>query len=200
MIVITNSVEIQEFVNQKKREKSTLGFVPTMGALHKGHLSLIDRAKRENDYVVCSIFVNPLQFNRVEDLKSYPIKTAEDIEMLSSANCDVLFLPNEQDLYSNRPNLKYDFGNIGKVMEGLHRPGHFEGVAAVINQFFKLLQPDNAYFGEKDFQQLAVIRWLANQQKFSTAIIGCETIRTASGLAMSSRNLLLSEKEKITQS
>ena len=171
------------------------GFVPTMGALHDGHLSLIELAKKEVDEVICSIFVNPLQFNRKEDLEKYPDRLKEDRKMLESVGCDLLFTPSYEEVYPNKPQLNFNFGSIGKGMEAEHRPNHFEGVAAVIKRFLEILSPTKAYFGEKDFQQLAIIKWLAREYHFNTAIVGCPTIRAKNGLAMSSRNYLLQKKD-----
>jgi len=178
----------------------TIGFVATMGALHEGHIALIKRAKKENDLVVCSIFVNPLQFNRKVDLEEYPNRLEEDIALLKEANCDILYTPLKEDIYPNQPDLNFNFGSIGKGMEAEYRPKHFEGVAAVINRFFEILQPTKAYFGEKDYQQLAIVRWLTSIKKFDTEVVGCETIRFDNGLAMSSRNFLLAEEEFETAS
>lgn len=187
--------ELRQYLTNAKADKKSIGFVPTMGALHKGHLELIKRAKAENDLVVCSIFVNPLQFNRKEDLEMYPKRLKEDSILLEKVGCDILFTPEEKDLFAHRATDIFDFGSIGKGMEADFRPGHFEGVAAVIERFFAIILPNRAYFGEKDFQQLAIIRWVKEHFNFSVDIIGCKTIRFENGLAMSSRNFLLKENE-----
>lgn len=178
-----------------RKHSISIGFVPTMGALHEGHLALIRRAKAENQRVVCSIFVNPLQFNRQEDLTSYPNRMEEDKKMLESVDCDYLFTPSREDLYEKEPDLNFSFGSLGVGMEAEYRPGHFEGVAAVIDRFLDILEPDRAYFGEKDFQQLAIVRWLVDQKGVDTKIVGCKTERFPNGLAMSSRNYNLKPNE-----
>jgi len=175
-----------------------IGFVPTMGALHEGHISLIEEAKKYSDFVVCSIFVNPLQFNRKEDLMNYPKRLDEDAQLLEDVGCNCLFVPAIDEVYPKPPKIEFDFGSIGRGMEADYRPKHFEGVAAVINQFFKILNPDFAFFGEKDFQQLAIIRWLVNSTSSSTIVIPCSTMRYNSGLAMSSRNFRLNESDLTT--
>ncbi len=180
----------------KKQEAGMhIGFVPTMGALHEGHLSLIEQAKKYSDLVVCSIFVNPLQFNRKEDLVNYPKRIVEDTKLLEGAGCNCLFIPEVEEVYPQPPKIKFDFGSIGVGMEADYRPGHFNGVAAVIDRFFKILNPDFAFFGEKDFQQLAIVRWLVHSTHSATQIIPCNTKRYNSGLAMSSRNFRLNESE-----
>jgi len=191
----TTSKAIRSELEQLRKNSATVGFVPTMGALHQGHLALIKRARAENKFVVCSIFVNPLQFNRQEDLKSYPNRMEQDKKMLESVNCDYLFTPSKEDLYAKAPNLDFEFGSLGVGMEAEYRPGHFEGVAAVIDRFLDVLQPDRAYFGEKDYQQLAIVKWLVEQKDSNTEIVGCETERFPNGLAMSSRNYNLKEAE-----
>ena len=189
-----------------RAEKFKIGFVPTMGALHQGHLSLVKRAKKENNKVVVSIFVNPTQFNNPEDLEKYPRMPEKDFEMLQSVGTDLIFFPDEKEMYPHGKAGKadFDFGNLEKVMEGKFRPGHFKGVGQVVSRLFEIVDADNSYFGEKDFQQLAVIRELVRQKKFHVNIIGCPTVREPDGLAMSSRNLLLTpamraEATKISQ-
>ena len=187
------------------KENSIIGFIPTMGALHKGHLSLIEKAKSENDIVVCSIFVNPSQFNNKKDLENYPRSITNDIKLLNEANCDILFMPSISEIYpesksqgtNNKPELNiFDFGMLDKVMEGKYRPGHFKGVADVVSKLFNIVKPRNAYFGQKDFQQLVIVKRLAEQLNFPVNIIGCPTVREADGLAMSSRNINLSPEER----
>lgn len=175
---------------------ATIGFVPTMGALHKGHLSLIHQSKAENDITICSVFVNPIQFNNPEDLRNYPRNIERDAALLESGGCDVLFAPSREEMYPSAPKEQFDFGILETVMEGKFRPGHFNGVAIVVNRFFEIIRPDRAYFGEKDFQQLAVIRELVKKTGKQVKIISCATIREESGLAISSRNQLLSSEEK----
>lgn len=175
----------------------TIGLVPTMGALHQGHLSLIDRAKNETDLVVCSIFVNPTQFNDPSDLKNYPRTLEEDLKKLIAAGCDVVFIPSVHEMYEvNKDTLTLDLGTLATGMEGASRPGHFAGVVTVVNKLFRIVQPDNSYFGEKDFQQLAIIKYLVKQTGIKTQIKGCAIVREPDGLAMSSRNALLSVEER----
>ncbi len=192
---ITKVKDIQQYIIDQKHKGIQLGFVPTMGALHQGHLELIKQAKEENDKVICSIFVNPLQFNRKEDLESYPIRIEKDIEMLENINCDVLFTPQSEELYAQKVEDSYSFGSIALEMEGAYRPGHFEGVAAVIERFFSIITADKAYFGEKDYQQLAIIKWVKKHFNFPIEIIGCKTVRDENGLALSSRNYLLTKQQ-----
>ncbi|MEQ8907912.1 MAG: pantoate--beta-alanine ligase [Vicingaceae bacterium] len=196
----TSSNAISRQLNKLEQAGQSIGFVPTMGALHEGHMGLIERAKAENNVVVCSIFVNPLQFNRQVDLDTYPDRMKEDKAMLKSQDCDFLFSPTKEDLYQEKPALDYDFGSLGRGMEADYRPGHFEGVAAVIDRFLRVLKPSRAYFGEKDFQQLAIVKWLVEKENFDTQIVGCETIRFENGLAMSSRNYNLAEEDFKTAS
>jgi pantoate--beta-alanine ligase len=194
MRIFKQSSEIKAYLKSLPKD-SSIGFVPTMGALHKGHTALINRSVKENDLTICSIFVNPLQFNRKEDLESYPDRLHADREMLSEHACDILFHPQKEDIYNDEDRLDYDFGSIGVGMEADYRPGHFQGVAEVIHRFFNILEPSRAYFGEKDYQQLAIIRWLNQKYQHEVEVVPCETIRDKSGLAMSSRNYNLSEAE-----
>ena len=168
-----------------------------MGSLHKGHLSLIKKAYIENDEVIVSIYVNPTQFNDKEDLKKYPRNIKEDLKKLNRFKNVIVYTPENNDLYKkNESSKQYDFGSFTNIMEGKHRPGHFDGVATIIEKLFKIFNPDNAYFGEKDFQQLLLIKTLTEQLDIKTNVVGCETIRESDGLAMSSRNSLLSKKER----
>jgi pantoate--beta-alanine ligase len=194
---IHHAQEMHDFSSQKIKGNLSLGFVPTMGALHPGHISLIERAKAENDIVVCSIFVNPTQFNDPKDLENYPRMPEADITLLKAAGCDLVFLPTPTEIYPNGAELlDISFGFMEETMEGAFRPGHFKGVATVVNRLFEIVQPTNSYFGEKDFQQLAIIRKMASKLGHSTAIIGCPTMREQDGLAMSSRNLLLTPEQR----
>ncbi len=181
-------------------EGKRISFVPTMGALHRGHISLVDRARKECDIVVCSIFVNPTQFNNPGDLKNYPRTVKQDSAMLEKALVDIVFLPSVEEMYApGEIEETFDFGMLDKVMEGAQRPGHFKGVAIIVSKLFEIVRPHKAYFGEKDFQQLTIIRELVNQRKsltYGIEIIGCETVREQSGLAMSSRNMRLTEDER----
>jgi pantoate--beta-alanine ligase len=180
----------------KSADLQNVGFVPTMGALHQGHLSLIHQSKSENDFTVCSIFVNPTQFNNPSDLANYPNRTEQDIELLTSIGCDALYLPDSmEDVYAFEQPFAINLGELTTVMEGKHRPGHFEGVIRVVKLLFEIVQPKRAYFGLKDYQQYCIIREMAGQLFPKIEIVGCETIREENGLAMSSRNLLLTEDQ-----
>jgi pantoate--beta-alanine ligase len=179
------------------KHKLSVGLVPTMGSLHNGHLSLIEKAYSENDEVIVSIYVNPTQFNDKEDLKKYPRNIKEDLKKLNRFENVIVYTPENNDLYQkNESSKQYDFGSFTNLMEGKHRPGHFDGVATIIEKLFKIFNPDNAYFGEKDFQQLLLIKTLTEQLDINTNVVGCETIREPDGLAMSSRNKLMSDKER----
>ncbi len=173
-----------------------IGFVPTMGALHLGHISLVEKAKNENDIVVVSIFVNPTQFNNPEDLKNYPRTPEEDYRLLKENNADIIFSPLADEIYKPGSINKREvqFGKIAEVMEGVYRPGHFEGVVQIVSKLFEIVKPQKAYFGEKDFQQLAVIRLMVRDLEFPVEIIACQTVREKTGIAMSSRNLKLSKE------
>lgn len=188
--------DIKAFLHSQKQLNLTIGFVPTMGALHQGHISLIERAKKENDLCVCSIFINPIQFNNPDDFKRYPVQSDADRYVLEKAACDVLFCPDNNEMYPSPINEKYDFGLLDKVMEGASRQGHFNGVAIVVKRFFEIIEPGNAYFGEKDFQQLQIISSLVKQEKLPVNIVPCPIIRDYDGMALSSRNALLSENER----
>lgn len=180
------------------RDKNlVIGFVPTMGALHEGHATLVRRCVAECDVCVVSVFVNPTQFNNKEDLKQYPRTLHEDCALLESIGVDVVFAPDENEMYPEPDTRVFDFGMLDKVMEGRFRPGHFNGVAQVVSKLFDMVRPRKAYFGEKDFQQLAVIRAMARDYGFSVQIIGVPIVREESGLAMSSRNRRLSAEEQV---
>lgn len=172
-----------------------IGFVPTMGALHQGHLSLVMRSKRENEVTVVSIFVNPTQFNDSRDLEKYPRTLDADINLLSQVGCDIVFAPTVDEMYPEKDTRIFNFGTLETVMEGRHRPGHFNGVAQIVSKLFDAVQPHIAYFGEKDFQQLAIIREMVKQLNYTITIAGCPIVRESSGLALSSRNMLLSAEE-----
>ena len=194
MKIISSVYELTVFLS-KHSKKEALGFIPTMGALHKGHISLVKKSLNQNELSLCSIFVNPTQFNNKTDLKNYPNRLEEDLNLLEKTGCDVVFTPSVKEVYPNGlPTKVYDFGVLDKVMEGEVRPGHFNGVAMVVSRFFEIIQPQRAYFGEKDFQQLAIIRSLAAQKFKSIEIVPCSTLRENDGLAMSSRNLLLDKR------
>lgn len=189
--------EIFNWREQQRAAQKQIGFVPTMGALHQGHLSLVEQACRENDVVVVSIFVNPKQFNQNADLQSYPRMLSADLALLQHLPNLVIFAPSENEMYpADLPFDPMPLGKIGQLLEGAHRPGHFEGVVHVVHHLFALVQPNTAYFGQKDFQQLAIIRLLNQHYGFGIDIIGCETIRESDGLAMSSRNLRLTHEQR----
>ena len=171
--------------------KEAIGFVPTMGALHAGHRSLVERARRENQTVVVSVFVNPTQFNDKNDLRNYPRTPEADCAVLEAAGADIVFMPSVEDIYPEPDTREFDFGLVDKVMEGATRPGHFNGVAQVVSRLFDLVRPARAYFGEKDFQQIAVIKAMIKQLNMGVEIVECPIIRDVDGLALSSRNTLL---------
>lgn len=173
-----------------------VGFVPTMGALHQGHISLVERARKECDIVVVSVFVNPTQFNDKNDLKNYPRTPEADAAMLEAAGVDYVLFPSVEEIYPEPDTRVFDFGQIDKVMEGATRPGHFNGVAQVVSRLFAIVNPDKAYFGEKDFQQIAVIRAMCAQLGLTLEIIDCPIIRDVDGLARSSRNTLLTPEHR----
>jgi pantoate--beta-alanine ligase len=200
MNVVETVSELQQILNDFRDKGMKIGFVPTMGALHKGHASLIERAKKENDIVVCSIFVNPTQFNNAEDLKNYPSTLNSDFHILKKHHCNIAFVPSVHEIYpskeQNMPVFNIDLDNLDKVMEGVYRPGHFSGVVIVVKKLFDIVSPHRAYFGEKDFQQLAIIKKLVKELHCPVEIIPCPTVREANGLAMSSRNMRLTEEER----
>ena len=194
MKIISSVYQLTVFLANHSK-KGSLGFIPTMGALHKGHASLIKRSLSQNALSICSIFVNPTQFNNKTDFKNYPNRLNEDIKLLKEIGCNVVFTPSKEDIYpSGLTSSVFDFGLLDKVMEGASRPGHFNGVAMVVSRLFDIIKPQRAYFGEKDFQQLAVIKSLAAQKFKHIEIVPCATLREKDGLAMSSRNLLLNKR------
>jgi len=195
MILIKTVTELQQKLNIF-RELGSVGFVPTMGALHSGHLSLVERAAHENKTVVVSIFVNPTQFNDAGDLERYPRNLEADMKLLEPAGCQLVFAPAVDEVYPEPDTRKFDFGELESVMEGKHRPGHFNGVAQVVSKLFNMVKPDKAYFGLKDFQQLAIIQAMVKQLNLPVQIVACPIIREKNGLAMSSRNELLSAVER----
>jgi pantoate--beta-alanine ligase len=193
---ITTVQALDQWVQRAMESGDTIGFVPTMGALHEGHLSLIRQSVKENDLTVCSIFVNPIQFNNPADLERYPQMPEEDAQMLTESGCDMLFSPTKQEMYPAPVEKLYDFGSLDRVMEGAFRPGHFNGVAIVVDRLFRLVRPSRAYFGLKDYQQLLVIREMVRQEGHPVQITGCPIVREADGLAMSSRNLRLTVTQR----
>jgi pantoate--beta-alanine ligase len=193
MVIAKTISELHQNLTVYRKNGLKTGFVPTMGALHAGHLSLVKKAAAENEKIIVSIFVNPTQFNNTDYLYKYPRMPESDFRLLESEKTDLIFYPAEGEIYPDGPagKDKFDFGDLEKVMEGKFRPGHFKGVAQVVSRLFELVMPDTAYFGEKDFQQLAVIKELVTQKGYPVKIVGCPTVREPDGLAMSSRNLLL---------
>ena len=187
---------LSDALDQCRKEGKTIGLVPTMGALHNGHLSLVKRCVAENDVCVVSVFVNPTQFNNSTDLEKYPRTEEADIELLTSANCTFAFIPSVEEIYPTPDTRKFDFTPLDQVMEGPARPGHFNGVGQVVSRLFDIVKPTRAYFGEKDFQQLAIIREMVKRYNYNLEIVGCPIVREESGLALSSRNARLSDEEK----
>jgi pantoate--beta-alanine ligase len=211
MIFFNFKGELQDYLKNVRKEGKIIGFVPTMGALHPGHISLINFAKESCDLVVCSIFVNPTQFSNLSDLENYPRTMEDDMRKLETAGCDLVFVPEISEMYTAKElELKalgiedrswtqgkpVDFGKLDKVMEGAQRPGHFNGVAQVVSKLFNIVQPHKAFFGQKDFQQLAIIRSMVKQLQISVEIISCPILREKDGLAMSSRNIRLTPAQR----
>ncbi|GET46212.1 pantoate--beta-alanine ligase [Capnocytophaga felis] len=200
MKIYTQQNELKNTISTYKKAGKSIGFVPTMGALHEGHLSLISKSLSENDVTVMSIFVNPTQFNNAEDLKKYPRTLEADVEKIKKISEKVIvYAPNTEDIYGeNVVSEKFNFEGLDKVMEGEFRPGHFDGVGTVVKKLFEIVTPDKAYFGEKDYQQLLIINKMVTQTQLPVQVIGCPIIRDEKGLALSSRNQRLS-KEKQTE-
>ena len=199
MKVINKTSDIQAIIEQFKNDGKSIGLVPTMGALHKGHLSLVKNSISNNDITVVSIFVNPTQFNNPNDLASYPRTVEKDLELLQTVGCDIVFAPEADDIYSKsetESRFEFDFEGLDKVMEGKFRPGHFNGVVQIVSKLFDLVRPNRAYFGEKDFQQLAIIRLMTRRYNLPIEIVPCPIVREDLGLALSSRNSLLKDNEK----
>lgn len=200
MRVFSKIDQIRGYIQQKRSDDKLIGLVPTMGAIHKGHLSLVEKSRIETDITVCSIFVNPSQFNNPEDLEKYPVQTDADLKLLEDAGCDAVFLPSKDEMYTVSDYLNFNFGSLETRLEGEFRPGHFSGVGLVVSKLFNIIQPDKAYFGQKDLQQLAIIKKLVLDLNFPIQVIGVETKREKSGLAMSSRNLRLTASQLQTAS
>ncbi|MCX2740500.1 pantoate--beta-alanine ligase [Pontibacter anaerobius] len=198
MEVIERVSTIRDHMKALRCSGKRIGFVPTMGALHEGHLQLLRASAQENDVTVCSIFVNPTQFNNPEDYKLYPRTMEKDIELLKSVGCDVLFAPQAEEVYVQQSLLQFSFGPLEAVMEGEHRPGHFNGVATVVSKLFHFVQPHRAYFGQKDLQQVAIVKQLVQALNFDVEVVRYPTIREEDGLAMSSRNKRLDQKQRQT--
>ena len=200
MQLSTTIKDLQKALSKERSAGKSIGFVPTMGALHQGHLELVKRSVLENDVSVVSIFVNPTQFNDVNDLLKYPRTLEADCDLLRSVDCTYVFAPEPDEIYPEPDTRSFDFGGLVTGMEGRFRPGHFNGVAQVVSRLFDIVKPDQAYFGEKDFQQLVIIRQLVEQMKSDISIIACPVVREQNGLAMSSRNQLLSFAKRNTAS
>ena len=196
MQVIKHITDLQTILNIKRKEGLKIGFVPTMGALHEGHLSLVERAGQETDFVVVSIFVNPTQFNDKGDLERYPRNLAKDVTFLAPTPCRLVFAPEAEEIYPEPDTRQFNFGTLEQVMEGKFRPGHFNGVAQVVSKLFAIVMPDKAFFGQKDFQQLVIIKEMVRKLNIPVAIVPCPIIREADGLAMSSRNMLLNPEQR----
>jgi len=196
MQVVKHINDLQSILNDRRKEGLNIGFVPTMGALHEGHLSLVEMAGQQTSFVVVSIFVNPTQFNDPGDLSRYPRNLRKDVDLLSGSPCQLVFAPETEEIYPEPDTRHFSFGILEQVMEGEFRPGHFNGVAQVVSRLFDIVQPDQAFFGQKDFQQLAIIRELVRKLELSVKIVACPIIREADGLAMSSRNALLSPDQR----
>lgn len=196
MIVCKTRAALELAIAAEQQKHNSIGFVPTMGALHKGHCSLIDRARKENDTVVCSVFVNPIQFNNAHDLETYPRDQEKDFLLLDQHHCDIVFAPTPEEMYATPPTETYTFGDLEKVMEGPRRPGHFNGVAVVVNRLFQMVKPNRAYFGEKDFQQIAIIKKMVADYQIPVTIVPCPIVRDHDGLATSSRNVRLSKEQR----
>lgn len=196
MLIFTKVSEISAYLQQARSASQSIGFVPTMGALHKGHVSLIELSKEACDLSICSIFVNPTQFNDPKDLERYPRMPAKDIVLLEQVNCDVLFLPTVEEIYPTPKTEIFDFGFLDTTLEGQFRPGHFNGVAQVVKRFFEIIEPDKAFFGSKDYQQVMIVKSLVKQMHSSIEIVSCPILREADGVAMSSRNALLNSEER----
>ncbi|MCQ2058720.1 MAG: pantoate--beta-alanine ligase [Bacteroidaceae bacterium] len=196
MLKINTIKELQIVLDQARSQGKTIGLVPTMGALHKGHASLVRRSVSQTDFTVVSDFVNPTQFNDKNDLKNYPRTLDADCALLEKEGAHVLFAPSVEEMYPEPDMRQFDFTPLDKVMEGIHRPGHFNGVAQIVSKLFYAVKPDFAYFGEKDFQQLAIIRRMVEQLGLDVEIVGCPIVREEDGMALSSRNALLSKADR----
>ena len=196
MVIFNEKEKLTPAIVELKNQNKTIGFIPTMGALHEGHMSLVKASKAQNDYTIVSIFVNPTQFNNPEDLAKYPRTEENDKELLMKNGCDFVYMPTVEDLYEANEGAKhYDFGTIDQVMEGASRPGHFDGVATIVCKLFKAVQPTRAYFGEKDFQQIRIIQEMVKQENLDVEIVPMPIHRADSGLAFSSRNARLSTQQ-----
>jgi pantoate--beta-alanine ligase len=196
MIIVGTKTELGTILGIYRENGKTIGFVPTMGALHAGHISLIENSLKSTDITVSSVFVNPTQFNDAGDLARYPRTPEKDAQMLEKAGCHVLFLPEVAEIYPEKDNRQFNFGHLDTILEAAHRPGHFNGVAQVVSILFDIVHPDKAFFGSKDYQQVMIIKALTKQLKLNIEVIACPTLREPDGLAMSSRNMLLNSEER----
>ena len=197
MRVFTTTREIQQYLADLRNKGLSTGFVATMGALHQGHLSLIQQAKKDNDWVICSIFVNPTQFNDPADLEKYPRPIAHDTQMLEQAGCDILFNPAVSEMYADNEHWHLDLGELEHLLEGKFRPGHYQGVTQVVYKLFNILKPDTAYFGQKDYQQFMVITKMVELLNLPVKLVMCPILREEDGLAMSSRNIHLTAADRL---
>lgn len=198
MPIFHTQTDLKNYLIQKNTLQQSVGFVPTMGALHQGHLFLVEQALRENEFVVISIFVNPTQFNNAEDLKKYPRTLSADVNLVESLSKDIIvFAPSVDEIYNGTTvSQSFDYDGLEHEMEGVNRPGHFDGVGTIVKKLFEIVSPTRAYFGEKDFQQLQIVRKMVEKNQMNVEIIGCPIVRQADGLAMSSRNALLSKEDQ----
>jgi len=197
MQIVKQINDLRKILNEKRENGLSIGFVPTMGALHKGHLSLVEKAGQQTRFVVVSIFVNPTQFNDQADLERYPRDLMKDVDLLDSSSCQLVFAPEPDEIYPEPDTRQFNFGLLEQVMEGKFRPGHFNGVAQVVSRLFEIVQPDKAFFGQKDFQQLAIIREMVRRLNLPVEIVACPIVREDDGLAMSSRNMLLNPWQRM---
>lgn len=198
MLLFKRVSDFQKYLNSLKSKGLQIGFAPTMGALHRGHISLVDRSRNECDITVVSIFVNPTQFNNTDDLTKYPRTPEKDIEMLAESGCDILFMPDASEIYPDgtTPSVKFNFGKLDRILEGVFRPGHFEGMAQVVHRLLEIVNPDCLYMGQKDFQQAAIVGKMLELMKSKTQLISCAIQREDDGLAMSSRNVRLTPEDR----
>ena len=198
MIICKQATDLRSIFDSKRREGKKIGFVPTMGALHRGHISLIEQAKKQTGYIIASIFINPTQFNDPGDFTKYPVTIEKDIYLLEEAGADVLYIPKISEMYPGGTNSleDYDLGYIETILEGKYRPGHFQGVCQVMSRFVKMIDPDILFMGQKDYQQCLVVKRLLTIMQSSVQLITCSTVREEDGLAMSSRNLRLSTDKR----
>ena len=196
MKTVSSIQELKAYLAAERQDNKQVGFVPTMGALHAGHLSLVKRCREENDVCVVSVFVNPTQFNDKHDLETYPRTLDKDCALLETAGCDYVCAPSVEEMYPEPDTRTFDFGTVSAVMEGARRPGHFNGVAQIVSKLFYAVEPNRAYFGEKDFQQIAVIRAMVKQLQIPVEIVACPIVREADGLALSSRNVRLTPEQR----